>query len=145
MALDMEGHLFSFVCTYVLYQWLRTCNRFIFIIQLYFYDNISEYMFFMPAKKKRGTFRRCGVLKLYTFVICRTFPITPQANVVQSLPFPKFFCLACRRRWISLSQGLSTLDVKNTEKIMPNWASNPVLVQQETVQALQHSATTGVG
>ena len=56
---------------------------------------------------------------VHMFVICCTFPITPQANVVKS-PFPKFFCLVCRHSWISLSQGLSTLDVKNTEKTMPN-------------------------
>ena len=66
-------------------------------------------------RKERGTFRRCGVLKLYMVLICCTFPITPQANVVQSLPSPKIFCIACRRRWINLSQGLSTLDVKNIE------------------------------
>lgn len=54
--------------------------------------------------------------------------------------------LSCSHRWISPSCGLSTLDVKNTEKTMPQLGFTPkipVLEQQKTVQALQHMEPQG--
>lgn len=62
-----------------------------FIIQLYFYDSISEYMFFTPAKKKRKRhIQKMCIKTVHMSVICCTFPITPQPMWSRVFLFPHF-------------------------------------------------------
>jgi len=97
-----------------------------------------------PKRKERGTFRRCGVLKLYTCLLyVAPFP-SHHRPMWSRVLFPNFSVLFVDTVGSAYHRAFLHWMLKIQKKPCQT-ASNPVLEQQKTVQVLQYSATTGVG